>query len=290
MSSVDTTRFMRPMDLRVTRRNHRRVQVQRVLVIAANVVFLAVLTVGGYWIYQRTQSDTRFAINKVETRGAVHTSSAAIERVVARYRGSNLFKLDIEQLRRELLTLPWVERVAIEKRIPDGLAIHLTERSPVALLNSGSRLRYVDSHGVSFAPLTVHEGNAELPVITGATPADLPRAVAFLRALRGSDPALYAHVSEVEPLTPEGYRVVDRELKTSILVGERDFAERWRQLYSIVRAESYDPASVEYADLRFERRIILKAKTVPQPEPPAAEPITLVDATTTAVATVGITN
>lgn len=284
MSSVDTTRFMRPMDLRVTRRNHRRLQAQKVLLVAANVVLAIVLVVGGFWLYQRTQSDTRFAIEKVETTGAVHTSRAAVERVTANYVGANLFKLDIEQLRRELLVLPWVERVAIEKRIPNGIAVHITERTPVALLNVNGRLRYVDSHGLSFAPLTVSEGNAELPIITDAAAADLPRTVAFLQSIRRTEPELFARLSEIAPLTPEGYRVVDRELATSVLVGETQYAERWRQLYSLVRAESYDPASVEYADLRFERRIILKGRVV------APVVAALPAATTTAVATVGISN
>lgn len=286
MNSVGTTRFMRPMDLRVTRRNHRRLQAQKILLIAANVVLVAVMIVTGYWVYHRTQSDGRFAIERVETTGAVHTSAVAIDRVIAKYRGANLFKLDIEQLRRDLLMLPWVERVAIEKRIPNGVAIHITERTPVALLNAGSRLRYVDARGSSFAPLSVAEGNAELPIISGATAADLPRVVAFLQSIRRTEPDLFANLSEIEPLTPDGYRIVDRELATSILVGETGYADRWRQLYSIVRAEGYDAAAVDYADLRFERRIIVKARA-------AAPVVTPVDALSTTVAAtvgMGITN
>lgn len=283
MNSVGSTRFMRPMDMRVTRRNHRRVQVQRLLLVGANVTLAVVLGVGGYWLYQQTQSDTRFAIEKVETTGAVHTSNAAIERVMSRYRGANLFKLNIEQLRSELLTLPWVERVAIEKRIPDGVAVRITERTPVALVNVAGRLRYVDTHGLSFAPLTVTEGNAELPIIPAAEPAELTRTVSFLQSMRRTHPDLFGRLSEVEPIAPEGFRIVDREIGTSILVGEKDYADKWRQLYSIVRQESFDPASVEYADLRFERRIIVKARASAPVVPAAA-------VATTAVATVSVTN
>lgn len=257
MSSVGTSRFMRPMDLRVTRRNHRRLQVQRLLMYATNALLVLLFAVGLYWAFQRTQQDARFAIEIVRTTGAVHTSPGAIAKITDRYRGANLFRLDIAALQSELLALPWVERVDVEKKIPDSLMIHITERRPVALLVANGAIRYVDRNGISFAPLSVTEGNPELPVITGAAPVDLPRTVSFLLAVRNDDPELYARISEVEPLAPESFRVFDRDLRTTIYLPAAGYAERWRQLYAIARAEAQE---LEYADLRFERRIVVKPR------------------------------
>lgn len=258
MSSVDTTRFMRPMDLRVTRRNHRRLQVQRILMVGANVLLVLTLASAAVWMYQRTQRDGRFAIERVETTGSVHTSPAAIAKITDRYRGANLFRLDIARLQGELASLPWVERVAIEKKIPNTLMIHVFERQPVALASAAGVIRYVDHKGISFAPLTVAEGNPELPLITGAAPVDLQRTVEFLQSVRRSEPDLYARISEIQPIAPDSYRVFDRDLQTTVLLPPADFSDKWRRLYAIARSNGTPKGALEYADLRFERRIVVK--------------------------------
>jgi cell division protein FtsQ len=253
-----TNRFHRPVDLRATRRNHRQLQARRILIIAANVALALTIAVAATWVYRRTQSSTRFSVQKVEAAGAVHTASAAVTAITAKYVGTNLFRLDIEQLRGELTSLPWVERVAIEKRIPDTLAIRVFERTPVALLSDGTQVRYVDQHGKGFAPLSVSAGNPELPLVANASAADLPRTVAFLERLRSSEPALYSRVSEIQPLAPDAYVVFDRGLSTYVRVAGDESVAKWKTLYAI--AQSEQAGGFEYADLRFTDRIIVKPR------------------------------
>ena len=251
---------MRPMDLKVTRRNHRTLQVQRLLRIAANVVLVALVAAASLWLYQRMQQDRRFAIQRVETAGAEHTSPAAIQKIASKYVGSNLFKLDIAALRGQLLALPWIESVAIEKKIPNTLIVRITERKPIALAAAEANLRYVDNHGLSFAPLSVGEGNPELPIITGARPDELPRTVDFLQHVRRERPELFARISEIAPVAPDAFQIFDRDIRTVIVMKPEGYAEKWQQLYSIVRQEGLQGSAVEYADLRFKRRVIIRTR------------------------------
>ncbi|MGK2859415.1 MAG: cell division protein FtsQ/DivIB [Thermoanaerobaculia bacterium] len=258
---TSSDRFFRPSDPQATRRNYRRVQAHRILAIATNVVVVFVVAAIGYWLWQRTQSDSRFAIRNIETVGAQHTSRAALDAVTKPYVGRNLFRLDIEELRRGLTALPWVSEVAIEKELPGRLTIHLVERVPVAIVSTGGALRYADAKGVVFAEVRPEFGNRELPLVVADTRAGVEGCVTFLESLRTESPELYARVSEVRPEEGETYRIFDRELRAPVLVDPADAATKWASLCAIADAEGYGPGTLEYADLRFANRVVVKPRT-----------------------------
>lgn len=265
-NSTVEARFMRPSDLRAIRRNHRQVQVQRLLWIAANGVLALSLLLAGYWLFDRTQSDSRFSVRKIQIVGAQYTAADALQKIHRRYNGTNLFRLDVLQLRRELDALPWVERAEIEKQIPDTLVIRVVERRPVALLG-GTAPHYLDREGKAFAPLSRTVGDPDLPLVNGESAQDIRRCVDFLHELRATEPALYSRVSEVSPLVPEGFRVFDRDLRTWISVDGAGSRRKWVALYDIVQREGFAAGEVQYADLRFDRRIVVRPKELPELAP-----------------------
>ncbi|MBI2212937.1 MAG: FtsQ-type POTRA domain-containing protein [Acidobacteria bacterium] len=262
MRTFDTSsdRFFRPSDPQATRRNYRRVQVGRLLAIATNIVVALIVAAAGLWLWQRTQSDTRFAIRSIDAVGAKRTSREAIDAITKEYIGRNLFKLDIEELRRDLATLPWVAEVAVEKELPGKLTIHLKERTPVALVLTGGTLRYADAGGVVFEELRPEYGNAELPIVVSEAGAGVAGCVAFLESLRTASPALYARVSQVKPEEGGTYRVLDRELRAAVLVDPADAVAKWTSLCAIAEAEGYGDGALEYADLRFANRVVVKPR------------------------------
>lgn len=256
--NLDSTapRFLRPHDVARLRRNQRQIQIARLLILLRNAVLLAIVAAIGVWGWRHTQSDERFAVNRIEIDGAVHTERAAIERVTQRYVGLNLFKIDIARVQRDLGGLGWVSRIDIEKTLPDTLRIKITERTPVALTRSGDRLLYVDERGVPFAELTPRAGNDDLPVISDASGSELARSVALLRELRARDREIYSRISEVKPVPPRGFALYDRDLGAFVYADEGDVSAKWRSLYAILQAENHP--RIEYADLRFADRVIVR--------------------------------
>jgi cell division septal protein FtsQ len=259
--SFDSTasRFLRPTDVSRLRRNQRRIQVQRLLVILRGAGLLLTLVIGGVWIWRHTQSDARFAVRTIEIEGAVHTPRRALDLLTRRYAGANLFQMDIARVQRDLGGLGWVRRIDIEKKLPDTLRIKITERKPVALVRAGERL-YVDDEGNGFAELSPAVGDRDLPVIGEAFGSELARTVKLLEELRVSDAALHSRVSEIWPIPPRGFAIYDRELAAVVYVNAEDASEKYRDLRAVLAAES-DP-KIEYADLRFADRVIVKAKAV----------------------------
>ena len=257
-STFDTTasRFLRPADVARLRRNQRRIQVQRMLVILRSAGLVAVLVIGGIWIYRSTQSDARFSVRTIQVAGAVHTPRADMDRITRAYVGLNLFKIDIARVQHDLGGLGWVRRIEIEKQVPDTLRIKVTERTPVALVRQGEKLLYVDEDGAGFAELSPNAGDDDLPVISEATGAELTRTVALLRDLRAKDRELYSRVSEVWPIPPRGFALYDRSLGAVVYANADDISAKYRNLHAILAAEQ-NP-KIEYADLRFAGRVIVR--------------------------------
>ena len=265
MSSIDTTqRFFRPPDVARVRRNQHRIQMQRLLIVARNVLFVAGVVLAAMWAYRHTQSDARFAVRSIEVTGAVHTPRSAIDAITQRYVGLNLFKIDIARVQHDLGSLAWIQRIAIEKKLPDTLRINVVERTPVAIVRDhDGYLDYVDGNGVVLTELSPSIGDDDLPLIVndgaGAPSAsELARAVRFVRDLKAADAALYSRIAEVRSVAPRGFAVFDRDLATTIYLNAEDAVVKWRNLYAVVQGEKLDKSSIEYADLRFADRIVIK--------------------------------
>ena len=257
MATYDTTasRFLRPPDVARIRRNQRRIRVQHLLVLLRNAALLAILAALGLWGWQRLQS-SRFAVQSIEVEGAVHTPRASIASVTQRYVGLNLFQIDIARVQHDLGAHGWVSRVDIEKKLPDTLRIKITERKPVALVRRNGALLYVDEEGVAFAEISPRVGDDDLPLIMDASGPELVRSVTLLKDLRARDKELYSRISEVWPIPPRGFALYDRDLGAVVYANAEDLSAKYRSLYAVLQAER-NPR-IEYADLRFADRVIVK--------------------------------
>lgn len=251
-------RFFRPADVARIRRNQRRIQFQRMASIGGKAAVVIGIVAGAFLMYRQTQGDARFAVKTIEIDGSTHTSRAAIDAVTRQYIGANLFRIDIARLQADLRRLGWVKRIEAEKKLPDTLRIRIVERTPVALAAVGGRISYVDENGVPFAELSPAVGDVDLPLITNAAGAELARSVALLTDLRMRDPQIYSRISEVKPVAPSGFALFDRELGAFIYTEEGDLSAKWRDLYAVARAEHLGIHDIEYVDLRFAGRIVVK--------------------------------
>ncbi|MEA2163962.1 MAG: cell division protein FtsQ [Thermoanaerobaculia bacterium] len=262
-------RFFRPTDVARIRRNQRRIQLQRFASAGGKVVIALVVIVAAFLLYHQTRGDSRFAVKTIEITGATHTPRASIDAITQSYIGVNLFKIDIGQLRRDLRALGWVKRIEAEKSLPDTLRIRIVERVPVALASVSGRIAYVDDEGVPFAELSPAVGDSDLPLITNASGAEMQRCVTLLRDLRSRDPQIYSRISEVRPIAPDSFALFDRELGAFVYAGDADLSAKWRDLYAVARSENFGEHGIEYADLRFAGRIVVKPV-----HPPALAPMT----------------
>ena len=262
-------RFFRPTDVARLRRNQRRIQLQRFAAAAGKLAVAGGIAIGLLLAYRHTQDDARFAVKAIEIAGATHTPRAAIDAVTNQYIGANLFRIDIARLQADLRRLGWVKRIEAEKKLPDTLRIRIVEREAVALAAARDRMTYVDEDGVVFAELSPSVGDTDLPIITNASGTELARCVALVRELRTRDPQIYSRISEVRPVAPNGFALFDRELGAFVYADPGDLSAKWRDLYAIVANERLARGAIEYADLRFQNRIVVKPWSAAATPPPS---------------------
>ena len=97
------------------------------------------------------------------------------------WEGKNIFTLDVAKMRRELDSLPQVEKADIRRQLPDRLEIRISERQPVAWvaasaeaeLGVGVASLLVDARGFVMRTRKVLPEHLALPRITGVVMEDV---------------------------------------------------------------------------------------------------------------------
>lgn len=112
----------------------------------------ALLLVGGpvafaLWLF----SSPTFAFTRLGVEGNRFVERAWVDRALQPLLGANLLSLPLPLVEDLLSTNPWVEDVAVEKRLPNELRVSVVERRPAALLREGSTLAYLDEQGRKIA-------------------------------------------------------------------------------------------------------------------------------------------
>jgi cell division protein FtsQ len=119
-------------------------------------------------------SSPRFAIHTVDLVGAKRITLAQVEALSGVSLGDNIFALDTDAAERALLGNPWISEVKLTRRLPNTLAVELTEREATALVALAEHVYLVTREGEPFKE--VQPGDPyDLPLITGASPENLAR-------------------------------------------------------------------------------------------------------------------
>ena len=84
-----------------------------------------------------------------------------------------------------------------------------------------------------------------------------------------------SHAGSVRPIAPSSFALFDRELGAFVYAEDSDLSTKWRDLYAVTRAEHFGVHDIEYADLRFAGRIVVKPVHPAALQPVAPKPTIL---------------
>ncbi len=116
------------------------------------VLLLAALGLAAGVGLLRFAASSRFALTRYDVSGNTRARTEEILVALAAWKGKNLVALDLEPLASRLGRHPWIERVTLAKRFPDGLAVRVTERRALALYRDGESFSWVGADGRLIAP------------------------------------------------------------------------------------------------------------------------------------------
>jgi len=232
---------------------------------AAIAVALGACTgVSVYLVHRYLVNDPKFVLSHdrhdgLTIDGLHYGSRAKVQRIFAADADHSVFSVPLDERRRRLLAIDWVQDAAVSRVWPDRLAVRIQERKPLAFVEVQSTVMLIDGQGMLLEPPP--QAQFTFPVLGGVRAEDTPeKRMDAVRALLDVEDALgpaMKDVSEVNAADPSNLRIVvqldGRVLE--LVLGEDNLGPRYRNFqahYGEIRKRSPE---VRVFDLRLDDRI-----------------------------------
>jgi cell division protein FtsQ len=197
--------------------------------------------------------------------GLQHASRARVLHVFENDFGASIFQIPIDERRRKLLAVDWVERASVSRVWPNRLVVSIWERKPVAFVNltpegsHSSRLALIDAYGVILD--RPERLDFSSPILRGVyehqPEADRQERIRHYVRLMNELGPLAKQISEVDISEPGNLKVSLEVEKHAVdlEMGNRNFKRRLQDFldhYAEIRKRSGRATSF---DLRLDDRI-----------------------------------
>jgi len=184
--------------------------------------------------------------------------------------GKNIFFVHLDERRKQLEQIPWVERATVMRLLPDQIRVSIVERQPVAFVRQGQQVGLVDKDGVllTMPAAMMAQHNYSFPVVTGIDPKDPPagrkaRMAVYERLLGELDANgqhLSEQISEIDLTDPQDARVLLPEQGADILghFGDDRFMERYQRYKAHIAEWRQQYPKLAAVDLRYDSQVVLE--------------------------------
>jgi cell division protein FtsQ len=237
---------------------------------------LAGLCLGLVVLYHQLLTCDMFCIkdiNNIEIDGAKRLSRSLLLQQSKLTPGASLLAVRPGQVERALMAHPWIARAEVSRKWPNSLHLTIQERDPVALVQFGEELLYMDRQGMIFKPLSPGDPH-NFPVITGLTPEQfkhpagtLPEAVAqafrLMDVLKTTSPPLnLENISEIHVDLERGFTLYANGVGVALDIGLQDYSEKLRKFVQLWPAlmQRGLVAKVGRINLTYPRRVLVTLK------------------------------
>ena len=179
----------------------------------------------------------------------------------------NFFQVDVNEVQRHVLTLPWVYSVAVRKQWPNELKIYVVDQNPVALWNGD----FLINQGGQVFQADIERINHDLPNFFGPEGSELVALKNYrdlnelldFKALRIDELVLSERFSWQLTLNDGVTLNLGREERVERI-------QRFMDVYPIIKAqlkakiitEKQQNQAVDYIDLRYDTGLAVGWKTV----------------------------
>ncbi|MDX1382601.1 MAG: FtsQ-type POTRA domain-containing protein, partial [Thermoanaerobaculia bacterium] len=240
--TMASSEFLRTRQPRRRRRSSPALALVKLMV--RTVVLVAPPTLLASWLI----SSETFDFNRLSAAGMERVPPEWVRERLRPELGQNLLLLPLERVQDRLEGHPWVSTVAVSKQLPNGLAVVIEERVPVAVLEVEEGLVFVDEAGQRIAMVDEGEdlggfvrlraerrGEGGRGRGVGAVPLSmqlrearcLRRAIELHGRLAASAAPMWQWpLDGIEVVGDDDFRVFSQGLSFSVLVRSADGVER----------------------------------------------------------------
>ena len=229
-------------------------------------VGVAIALLAGYAL--NSQHFALTGADSVVLAGNHYVTAAEVYNALGAGAEPNLFRLSLNDARRQVENIPWVRSASLRRVYPDRLEVDVIERTPVAFVNVGGGLKLIDRDGVILEKPV--EGSFDFPVLSGI-------ASSMSLADRKARLALFEHFAQELKSRPGGAGWLvsevdlsdDADLKAllvqghkTILVhfGDKDFGDRFGTFLALLPQVEKAAPSVDSVDLRYRGQVVVNPR------------------------------
>src|SRR5436305_908464 len=230
------------------------------------IISVAALAYGS--VYRYGTRSWRFRVlssDDISINGLDKVPRAQVMEVLGGDIGRNVFFIPLEQRKKQLEEIPWIESANVMRLLPNRIAVEVQERTPVAFARISGRIHLVDAHGVIMEP--TRKAHYSFPVIFGLSDSDPI-------STRGAQMKIYARLvndldatgnqyskdlSEVDLSDAEDAKVTVADPAGAVLVhlGSDQLLSRFKIYLSHAAAWRQQFQKLDSVDLRYEGQIIV---------------------------------
>ena len=245
------------------------------LVAALIRIMVIVLVTGGCylgWIgYQWAAHSQTFQVAGVDVTGARHLTKDELQNIAGVFTGQSIFKVNLNEAAQRARALPWVRDVRLYRHLPNRISMTLSERTPVAVLDSGSGRFLVDDEGMVIVREAAAGADAQsLPSVSisgcraqaghSVDSGALTDALALLQEIarrggwKASDLTIRANSAETLAVVYGGHE---------FRIGNGNYDQKLRRLGEILVDVQQRGLTVAYVDLRPDRQAAVMTVKAP---------------------------
>jgi hypothetical protein len=134
--------------------------------VLCGVLALLVGGAGACAVWRSVRSSAEFAVRAVRVAGVSDPIAAEIRALAGVPLGTNIWDVDLQEVRVRVLRQPWVATAEVRRELPGEIVVMAEERRALAALDVGGVPYGVDRRGQLFASLDAERAR-RLPRITG---------------------------------------------------------------------------------------------------------------------------
>lgn len=224
----------------------------RVLILCGAAVVLAA-GVKGVLVVQS------LPVQRISVSGELeHTQAQAVQDMVEPELAGGFLNADLQQIRRQLESLPWIYEAGVRRRWPASLEIHVVEETPIARWGESGFLNH--QGGIFHSARS--GGWDELPMLTGPRGSAPALMTKYQRLLGFLSPLNLAVVQ----LSLDGRGQVEAVLANGVQLnlGDADFLARMRRFVTLYERElAGREGEIERVDLRYASGVAVAFKAAP---------------------------
>jgi cell division protein FtsQ len=240
------------MDLRKKKHAHR---LNFYLVLACKVLLVSAVLVSAILTFNNISLNRFFPITTIRVYGLQHIGHAEIETLLTPLVRQGFFSTNIDSIRDQLLQMPWVNDISVQRHWPDCLDITFIEKKPIASWKDDTLL---SETGELFSPQRDSYPPA-LPQLWGPDGQQIVMLNYFKDFNRLLSP-LHAKIARLELTSYQTWKIT---LDNGIVlqIGHKDILTRLDHFVKVYPKIVGERAKdVEYIDLRYSNGMAVRWK------------------------------